>query len=68
MRPRKHFVLPKLDSKFKEKSHPQFLTKSGPNYGKKGDLRPRDQLGLDTLGLDFSVIKFLLKSHENFPR
>jgi hypothetical protein len=50
---------PKLDSEFKEKSvfspfFLRFLTESGPNYGKKTDLRPRDQFGLDASVLRLS--------------
>jgi hypothetical protein len=48
---------PKLDSEFKENSvfwpfFLRFLTESGPNYGKKADLRPRYQLGLDAPDLN----------------
>ncbi len=52
LRPRNIFVRPKLNSEFKEKSvfcpiFLRFLIDCGPNYEKKADLRPKDQLGLD---------------------
>ncbi len=50
---------PKLESEFKELSafllfSPQFLTDCGPNYGKKVELRPSDQLGLDAPGFNYN--------------
>jgi hypothetical protein len=61
LRPRNIFVRPKLDSEFKEKSvfwpiFLRFLIDCGPNYEKKADLRPKDQLGLDAPDLELFFI------------
>jgi hypothetical protein len=56
MWPKNIFVRAKLDSEFEEKSvfcpiFLRILIDCGPNYEKKADLRPKDQLGLDAPGI-----------------